>query len=224
MFLISNQIRGQELQIDHVISAFSNLDDASFEYSKMGFTLKKGHLHENGLVNAHIKLSNKTYYELISIQEKPKDSLASFYQQLINQGNGKGAFLSLTGIPTYSIESVLKNLDVKYQIDKTKSWNIISFPQESDLSHIFFIDYISEIQEKTDTPIHQNNTEKIVQVVIQGSSKTIEFFQNFGFKGAIVTNTGEIKIVPKKETKNRFKVSSITFGNRLGQKTITLNF
>ena len=79
----------------------------------MGFTLKNGHLHENGLVNAHIKFSNKTYYELISIQGKPKDSLANFYEQLINHGNGKGAFLALTGFPTNSIASILKNLDVK---------------------------------------------------------------------------------------------------------------
>ena len=73
----------QNLRIDHLITVESNLDSAIQVYQKMGFTIKNGRLHDNGMINAHIKFGNNSSFEIMSISGNPKDDMAKKYSALI---------------------------------------------------------------------------------------------------------------------------------------------
>ena len=60
ILLICVSVRAEQLRIDHAIIAVLDLEDAVATYREMGFTIKPGRLHKNGLLNSHIKFSDKT--------------------------------------------------------------------------------------------------------------------------------------------------------------------
>ena len=79
--------------LDHVNVAVRDLDAAATHYSAMGFALKPGRPHLNGITNRHIKFTNGTELELITAPA-PADDLTRYYRRLIDAGDGAG-FLAL---------------------------------------------------------------------------------------------------------------------------------
>lgn len=79
--------------IDHVPVAVQDLEHASDTYRKLGFTLKRGRAHTNGIRNAHIKFANGPYIELITA-DRADDPTAAEYQRLLAAGEGP-AYLGL---------------------------------------------------------------------------------------------------------------------------------
>ena len=74
---------GQDIRIDHVIAVVADLDSTVIAFEELGFTVKKGRLHDNGLLNAHIKFKNNTSFELMSIKGEPTRELAREYTELL---------------------------------------------------------------------------------------------------------------------------------------------
>ena len=79
--------------LDHVPVAVGNLEAASARYAAMGFALKPGRPHDNGLTNRHVKFANGTEVELITAPSAV-DDVTAYYRRLIAEGDG-GAFLAL---------------------------------------------------------------------------------------------------------------------------------
>ena len=79
--------------ISHVNIAVANLDGASADYARLGFALKEGRPHPDGIRNRHVKFPDGTEIELITAPEAT-DALTTHYRQLIGAGDGP-AFLSL---------------------------------------------------------------------------------------------------------------------------------
>ncbi|MEQ9468184.1 MAG: VOC family protein [Ekhidna sp.] len=217
---------GQELRIDHVITVVPNLDEAIDEYGKMGFSVKKGRLHDNGLTNAHIKFQNQSSIELMSIVGEPKDEMARNYQSLLNAGI-KGAYLALSGLSLDSIEVALIRLSVKYEISKDASWTYVTFPDESEYHHIFFIIYHSEHTSLENLFKHQNKVDGFENIKIEGSNKLTELFEEFGLKPVITeshlsstfpTKTGSITVIPQKTQDQRYQVVELSFDEDLKLK------
>ena len=59
--------------IDHVTVAVRDLESTVQVYRQLGFTLKPGRLHQNGLRNQHIKFPDGSGLELISPPGKAND-------------------------------------------------------------------------------------------------------------------------------------------------------
>ncbi|MEP5611410.1 MAG: VOC family protein [Cyclobacteriaceae bacterium] len=78
--------QGQELRIDHVVSVVSNLGRAVDQFTKLGFSVKEGRLHQNGLLNAHVKFQNSSSVELMSLKFEAKDEVAKEYEGLLKKG------------------------------------------------------------------------------------------------------------------------------------------
>ena len=64
------------LGLDHTPLAVADLDEAAERYRKLGFTLKPGRTHENGIQNRHVKFPDGTEIELISTS-KARDTLTA---------------------------------------------------------------------------------------------------------------------------------------------------
>lgn len=81
------------LGIEHLPTAVRDLDAASARFVRLGFTLKPGRAHDNGIRNVHAKFADGSYIELITAPAAV-DPLTSAYRRHLDAGEGP-AFLSL---------------------------------------------------------------------------------------------------------------------------------
>lgn len=81
------------LRLDHVPVAVRDLDAAATMWQSLGFTLKPGRAHANGIRNLHAKFADGTEIELITAAEA-RDELSAHYVDFLRDGDG-GAFLAL---------------------------------------------------------------------------------------------------------------------------------
>jgi hypothetical protein len=75
------------LGLDHIPVVVKDLDRAKQDFMKLGFTLKPGRPHDNGLRNEHVKFADGTEIELITPTEA-SDELSSRYVDWLRQGDG----------------------------------------------------------------------------------------------------------------------------------------
>lgn len=75
------------LGLDHIPVVVKDLDRAKQDFMKLGFTLKPGRLHDNGLRNEHVKFDDGTEIELITPTDA-SDALSSQYVDWLREGDG----------------------------------------------------------------------------------------------------------------------------------------
>jgi len=73
--------------LDHVIILVNDLDAAASRYRAMGFALKPGRPHDNGIRNQHVKFEDGTELELLTAPEA-NDQLTTQYRRYLAQGDG----------------------------------------------------------------------------------------------------------------------------------------
>jgi catechol 2,3-dioxygenase-like lactoylglutathione lyase family enzyme len=73
--------------LDHIIILVNDLEAAATRYRAMGFALKPGRPHDNGIRNQHVKFEDGTELELLTAPE-PKDQLTTQYRRYLAQGDG----------------------------------------------------------------------------------------------------------------------------------------
>ena len=78
--------------LDHVPIAVANLDGAAERYRALGFALKPGRPHANGIRNEHAKFPDGTELELITVPDA-RDDLTATYRRHLSAGDGP-AFLA----------------------------------------------------------------------------------------------------------------------------------
>ncbi|MGM9484710.1 VOC family protein [Roseateles sp. NT4] len=81
------------VRLDHIPTAVRDLDAAVADFRALGFAIKPGRSHTNGLRNAHIKFANGAGLELITAHEA-RDTLSGRYADFLRQGEGP-AYLTL---------------------------------------------------------------------------------------------------------------------------------
>jgi hypothetical protein len=79
--------------LDHVPIAVGNLEKARADYAALGFAIKPGRPHANGIENVHVKFPDGTEVELITAT-RSADALSSDYLNWLKDGDGP-AYLGL---------------------------------------------------------------------------------------------------------------------------------
>ena len=79
--------------LDHIPIAVNDLAAAADRYRALGFSLKPGRPHENGITNQHVKFRDGTELELITAPAA-RDALTTTYRRHLAAGDGP-AFLAL---------------------------------------------------------------------------------------------------------------------------------
>ena len=78
--------------LDHIPIAVADLESAAEQYRSLGFVLKPGRPHDNGIRNVHAKFADGTELELITAPAA-RDDLTATYRQHLLAGDGP-AFLA----------------------------------------------------------------------------------------------------------------------------------
>ncbi len=222
-------IDAQEVKIDHIILLHRNLEESIKDYQSKGFTVKKGRVHNNGIINAHIKFENKSSVELISLKGEVNDEISKRYENLLKYGEG-GVYIALTGIPFKELSEKLNYLNVPYKRIDGKLWDYITFPDSSKLSQFFFIDYHIELQDSSYFFEHGNQSDLIKTVQVEGGNMVVKFLEGLGLKKEkvgdnfkFVTTSGNLILFqPKKE--NKFKIKKNILADEKGDVTKIISF
>jgi len=157
------------LGLDHIPLAVADLDEAAETFRELGFTLKPGRIHENGIQNQHVKFPDGTEIELISAS-KARDPLTAEYLRYLASGDG-AAFVGFYAPDMDRLASQLDADGRNYRIDD----GLLSFPESDEPRYIFFG---QRIRSTTDQPAHfehPNAAEALIGVWIAGDDLTAEY-------------------------------------------------
>lgn len=213
LLLFITQISAQEIKIDHVIYVTQDLDSTLNKIQGLGFTIKKGSQHSNGILNAHIKFENDSSIEFITINGTPKDDLAKEYQKLITQKEG-GVYIALTGIKLNLLSAKFKKLEILHTIEKGKNWSYLTFPKDSKLAIFFFIEYHTDFKNAPFLYQHKNGIKEINTIYLEADESTIEFLKLLKIDysdNLLSTPTGNIKIIPLKINQEKPRIIIVDF-------------
>lgn len=99
--------------LDHIPLAVKDLEQSQADFEALGFVLKPGRPHANGLRNTHAKFPDGTEIELITALSA-SDALSSDYLEWLQQGDGP-AFLGFFAPNPKALEErlALQNLSLK---------------------------------------------------------------------------------------------------------------
>jgi hypothetical protein len=166
-----------QIRLDHTPIVVEDLKAAAATFRKLGFVIKPGYLHKNGLLNSHIKFRNQTSIELTSITEA-KDAIARSYLPFLADGEG-GSFLSLRVDSIPLITARLASTQIPFEVLGGKAFDYVIF-KEAGLDHIFFIHYKRHFVDKDSLYQHLPETVGINEVTLEGNEMTVKLLQSLG--------------------------------------------
>jgi len=118
--------------LDHVPVAVSDLDAAARTYRRLGFTLKPGRVHEDGIRNLHAKFADGTELELITAATAVDDTTRA-YVALLASGEGP-AYLGLYAPDAQALLARLSGLSPRYR----RAGPLVMRPEDDRLGFLFF--------------------------------------------------------------------------------------
>lgn len=214
IIFISAAICQSQIKIDHIPIVVKNLENAEKQFVNTGFAIKAGYLHKNGILNSHIKFSDKTSLEIISLVHN-KDEISNSYADFLKQKEG-GTYLALKTENVKALSKVLNQNNIKHKIISGKIFTYITFSGNSH-KHIFIIKYNRKFKEQRKYISHKNSVSGIKGVVISGDSETIKLLETLF---AVKAENNKIKLFDDKfisvkfiNTQNLFRVSAVKLKN-----------
>jgi catechol 2,3-dioxygenase-like lactoylglutathione lyase family enzyme len=184
--------------IDHVSLAVRDLETASAAYRALGFVLKEGRPHTNGIRNAHIKFADGSGLELITAT-RPTDALASRYVRSIEEGDG-AAYLALHARNTEALLTALRTAGLAY----THRDGLVTL-QDPALHYIFFL---RDNRSPSDTPEHfaHPNTAYAISAIWLAPDEPAAIERLLAILGA--SSTTETVFIPEPVEATTFRVDN----------------
>jgi hypothetical protein len=118
--------------VDHTPIVVANLQKAQADFHAMGFAIKPGRFHADGIRNAHVKFADGTELELITAPAST-DRLASEYHAKQQRGDGP-VYFGLWAADPVALAIRIKALGAA----PNRNGGILSFPAGDPLHHLFF--------------------------------------------------------------------------------------
>jgi catechol 2,3-dioxygenase-like lactoylglutathione lyase family enzyme len=171
------------LGLDHVIVAINDLEATAQRYRDLGFALKPGRPHDNGIRNQHVKFPDGTEIELLTAPEA-RDDLTAQYRRHLAGGDGP-AFFALFEPESGLVARRLDAAGMSYERDG----GMVDFPPSHPLGYIFFA---HRNQSPTDRPehfAHPNTAYSLIAVWLAGDDLSPERKLLAAFGGAVRKQT-----------------------------------
>jgi hypothetical protein len=153
--------------IDHVPVAVADLPAAASTYRRLGFALKPGRPHANGIENQHVKFPDGTEIELITAP-KAADSLTRTYRRHLAAGDGP-AFLALFTRSTARTRTALSAAGFSYS---ENVW--LSLSPDKRVPYIFFGPRQASPTDRPEHFAHANTADSLVSVWLAGDDLAAE--------------------------------------------------
>jgi len=161
--------------LDHTPVAVRDLDQAASDFAKLGFVIKPGRPHDDGIRNKHIKFPNGGEIELITAAS-PTDALARDYADWLKGGDGP-AYWSIYAPDLAALTAFL----VRRGLSPNNEGDVVNYSQGAGGQHrLFFAD---RLRSPTDGPAywaHPNTAYKLRRVWLAGAPAEVELARRLG--------------------------------------------
>ena len=185
---------GSGLTVDHVVIAVSDLEDSAADFRSLGFTIKPGRLHPNGLLNSHVKFVDGTSLELMSVAGEPTDPVAAAYAGFLQAGDG-GAFAAIEADPDRVIR-VAHEVNLPAQLTRSGpfAWVIVDDSQYGpggQRSPVFFVSYLARSADADSLLVHDADVVGIGSVRLDATDALADMLVRLGARHCPADSEGE---------------------------------
>lgn len=161
--------------IDHMSVAVTDLDRAKQDFARLGFTLKPGRTHDNGIRNAHAKFAGGGYIELITANH-PTDPLATEYANWLKGGDG-AIFWCLYAPDLGTLATRLSQLGLS-----PAGQEAITFSHEHMPHRVFFSDRPDSPTDQPKYFVHPNTAYRLAGIWLSAAESERALLKNLGAK------------------------------------------
>lgn len=162
--------------IDHVVFAVADIDAATDSFRTLGFTVKPGRLHTDGLLNAHVKFPTAQEVELMTLADAPSGPIAESYARILDEGPG-GAFLALAAEDLDAVVAAAGAMGLP--VARPGGGRFVSFPDHRALQAVFFGSRSSVIDPDS-ILTHANGARAVVEVWVEGGPQLGRLLSSLG--------------------------------------------
>lgn len=160
--------------VEHTPIVVTDLEKAQADFRSMGFAIKPGRFHSDGIRNAHVKFPNGTELELITAPA-PNDALTSEYYAHEQHGDGPVYFgLTATNHPALTIR--IKAMGVPVQQDG----GALTFPLGNPLHHLFFGSGGKSPTDRPENFAHANSALRLAGFWVSGNRQERGLLRKLG--------------------------------------------
>ena len=144
--------------LDHIPIAVSDLARAADDYRALGFALKPGRPHDNGIQNQHVKFEDGTELELITAPAA-RDALTTTYRRHLERGDGP-AFLALFAPRIAFAGEQLAAAKISHAVNGGS----IDFPGDGGLAYLFLAGRNKSPTDRPEHFAHANTARSLIRV------------------------------------------------------------
>jgi catechol 2,3-dioxygenase-like lactoylglutathione lyase family enzyme len=148
--------------LDHIPIAVNDLEKAADDYRALGFVLKPGRPHDNGIRNQHVKFPDGTELELITAPAA-RDPLTTTYRRHLAQGDGP-AFLAFYAPSRGAAIAGLDAAQIRH-----RDGDLLG-----DLDYVFLGPRNESPTDRPEHFAHANGAESLVSVWLAGADLSAE--------------------------------------------------
>jgi hypothetical protein len=184
------------IALDHVVIAAQDLASAAADFRSLGFTLKPGRLHSNGLLNAHVKFADGTALELMSVERASTDPLATLYESFLLAGDG-GVFVAIEADPARVTEAA-GEMGLSSEVTRSGSftWVTVDDSRRSPggwSSPVFFISYGPRTADPDSILVHNAGATGIGAVTLDATGDLANLLFRLGARACPIDTESEMK-------------------------------
>lgn len=148
------------LHLDHVSIAVRDLPSAIAQFRALGFTIKPGRPHQNGIENASLKFRDGSYIEIITSHDA-SDRLSREYQEFLRDQEG-AAYLFLRDEVAGSFTS--RVLQAGGRREEADPFVFTELPAVWKTPHLQLIQYLAPAGDSAATYEHPNSARRVAAV------------------------------------------------------------
>jgi hypothetical protein len=162
------------LGIDHVPIVVGDLNKAEADYRSMGFAIKPGRFHVNGIQNSHVKFADGTELELITAPRNV-DALTSEYRLKLQSGEGP-VYFGLFTPDTKLLRTKLSALNLPFEAEG----GLTSFPSGLRLHPMFFGTREKALDDKPEYFAHPNTSVRLTALWVGEDEDQLNVLNKLG--------------------------------------------
>ena len=183
--------------MDHIPVVVADLDKAEADFRAMGFSIKPGRPHSNGIRNAHVKFPDGTEIELITAPAAV-DALTAEYRAKLKSGDGP-VYFGLYAPDHTALATRLRASGLPVQ----KEEGLLDFPPQSPLHSLFFGFRNKSPTDKPEYFAHANSAARLSAVWVRDNQELRSLLQGLGMTltlmpgcSPVFTTEGNVAILP----------------------------
>jgi len=205
------------IALDHVVIAVQDLASAAADFRSLGFTLKPGRLHSNGLLNSHVKFADGTALEIMSVERASTDPLAMVYESFLLAGDG-GVFVAIEADPARVTEAA-SELGLSSEVTRSGpfTWVTVDDSRRSPggwSSPVFFISYGARTADPDSILVHDAGASGIGAVMLDATGDLADLLFRLGAGACPIDTESEMESIVIVGLRNAELVLSIHEGPR----------